>query len=254
MSNSDVLVEGFARCGVRRSARDYLRERHSEIKIVGNDEEANCVVYVAVNLTNGKIYVGATEKGTSARRQKHLANAKRGMSGKFYTALRKYGADEFEFVTIETCSCFFSALDSERKWIECLRPEYNLTSGGGGVKGLKFSEESKRKMSLAKKGRPAAWLSGPNAEDIKRRLSENWQFRPERMVTDETKKKLRANARKANEARRRAVKCVTDGKQFNSVTDAALFYNTDTASIINWIKGIKSKRGLRFEYLDECAV
>ena len=75
------------------------------ISVVGDNPA--CIVYAAINTLNGKVYVGATEKGLAGRRQKHLANAKRGQSGKFYTAIRKHGPEAFHFVPLCAATDFF---------------------------------------------------------------------------------------------------------------------------------------------------
>jgi len=112
------------------------------------------LVYMAINLVNDKIYIGATEKGLSSRRARHFWNAKTGRPGKFYNAIRKYGKNKFSFVEVLKCKDFWEALREEELYIKALKPHYNLTAGGGGVKGYKFSAESRAKMSAAKLGKP----------------------------------------------------------------------------------------------------
>lgn len=107
------------------------------------------------------MYVGMTEKGLPVRKAQHLWHAKNGSKGHFYNAIRKYGADSFVWHVVEEWPDYFSALAAERKSIRILRPAYNLTEGGGGVKGLRHSSESKAKMSAAKKGKPSVWTHTP---------------------------------------------------------------------------------------------
>jgi hypothetical protein len=192
------------------------------------------ILYQAVNQINGKRYVGLTEKGFVARKMKHLANAKRGQSGKFYTAIRKYGAENFIFEELITCYDYWDGLEKERQFIVALRPEYNLTAGGGGVKGLKFSIESRAKMSAAKKGKKGhpcpEWVKLKNAE----------LRRAERGIIK-------------HPSRYRAVYSITDDLVFESVKAAASHYSTHPAQIIYWASGGKSRRGLKFKYLKESA-
>jgi len=126
------------------------------------------IIYQAVNLVNGKRYIGLTEKGLLARKIKHLANARNNKTGKFYTAIRKHGPNSFHFAELTSCRDYWHGLEVERLYISLLQPEYNLTSGGGGVKGFKFSVESRAKMSAAKKGKIGhpcpEWLKQKNAE------------------------------------------------------------------------------------------
>jgi len=110
------------------------------------------VVYVAINTLNNKLYVGATRIGVEGRKRAHLATARKGGNGPFYAAIRKYGEHSFEFVTFAVCRDFFHCLEVERQLIAEIRPEYNLTLGGGGSFGYVWSEASKAKVSASKKG------------------------------------------------------------------------------------------------------
>lgn len=254
LSNADVMIEGFARCGVRRTAAQWLSFRDT-VSVRDNEKEASCIVYAAVNTINGKIYIGATEKGLAARARKHFANAKRGQSGKFYTAIRSYGAELFEFVVLATCSDFWSALEIERQMIARLKPEYNLTDGGGGIKGFKFSAQSRAKMSEAKKGKRCGWLHGPDVDNIKKKLSDSAKRRKGTYrLTEANKESLRANARKANVARRKPIKCETDGNVFESAALAARHYGLTSGMVSYIAKGLHaSRRGLIFSYLPKAA-
>jgi group I intron endonuclease len=207
-----------------------------------------CIVYQALNTNNGKRYVGATERGLRVRKRKHLANAKRGQAGKFYTAIRKHGASAFVFSVLVECRDFWHALEEERRLIEEMKPEYNLTEGGGGVKGLQFSAQSKAKMSASAKKRWHAIYPPRTEEEKKERLT-----RLHRKGTKISDPRLLAERRsimqKATEARQRPVRCVTDNIPFVSATRAASHYGISTASIVLYCqKKVKPKSGLVFEY------
>lgn len=216
--------------------------------------EPMCIVYQALNTANGKCYVGATEKGLRVRRRKHLANAKRGQSGKFYTALRKHGPAAFTFSALTECRDFWHALEEERRLIAELQPEYNLTDGGGGVKGLRFSTEAKAKMSASAKKRWHAIYPPRTEEEKKERLT-----RLHRKGTKITDPHLLAKRRQIMQAlverQQRRVRCVTDDISFVSATKAACQYGVSTASIILYCqKKVKPKSGLVFEYEERAHV
>lgn len=207
------------------------------------------VVYVATNKVNGKCYIGATQKGVLARRWIHFWHARNGRPGKFYNAVRKHGEDAFEFRPLRACSDFFDALDHERRFIAKMRPEYNLTSGGGGVKGLKFSDESRRKMSEAKKGKPGLWARVSMPQHIRDKLA-HLRRTENRVLSEQTKEKMRLNARKANAARRKRVVCLNDGIEYESTTAAAAAYGLHSGQITYYCQGAhKSRRGLAFKYV-----
>lgn len=189
------------------------------------------LIYQAYNLRNDKRYIGLTEKGIRARKMKHLANANRGQAGKFYTAIRKHGPDAFLFSELVTCEDYWHGLEVERMYISLLKPEYNLTEGGGGVKGFKFSDESRKKMSLAKKGRVGhpcpAWLKKKNSELRKAEKG---------AVKNYFKKKVYSK---------------NDNLFFDSATAAAVHYGVSLQQISSWCLGRKSRRGIVVHYIEE---
>lgn len=193
------------------------------------------IIYQAVNMLNGKRYIGLTEKGLRTRKMKHFGNAKRGQVGKFYTAIRKHGAGNFHFAELVSCKDYWRGLEVERLYISLLKPEYNMTAGGGGVKGLKFSDASKAKMSAAKKGKPGhpcpEWLKAHNA-DLRR--AEKGKKRPTRC---------------------KRVYCVTDDLTFENGTKAALHYGVTRSAISDWCSGNTApqgkNKGLVFRFYDE---
>lgn len=129
-------------------------------------------VYAISNNVNGKIYIGQ-HSGSCLKRylRSNITEALRGKKGKahLYAAIRKYGAGAFSIQAIVT------PLDKEQmdklevffiRSLESMNPEigYNLTAGGGGMLGMKFSEQSKAKMRAAR-------LGFVHSETAKRRMS-----------------------------------------------------------------------------------
>lgn len=108
---------------------------------MSGDWTKKCIVYQALNIKNGKRYIGATIKGLHARKMRHFNCARLGHPGKFYTAIRSHGPDAFVFTEMMECRDFFHALEEEERLIAELKPEYNVTAGGGGVKGHSPSPE-----------------------------------------------------------------------------------------------------------------
>jgi hypothetical protein len=128
-----------------------------------------------------------------------------------------------------------------------MKPTYNMTIGGGGVKGHKHSEEVKAKMSSAKKGKPARKKS----EDEKRRASE-LRKGVSYIPTASQVAAMRVNAALANEKRRKRVIFLTDGKIYNSLTEATKVYGLTTGQVAYYCKGNhRSRRGLNFRYLGD---
>lgn len=110
-------------------------------------------VYLATNRINGKRYIGATGKSVDNRRREHLRMAARGLVGcrRFYAAIRKYGADSFEWMTLVECETFDEALAHERKLISEIKPEYNLLPGGQGHRATAGKLRGPQSPELVKK-------------------------------------------------------------------------------------------------------
>lgn len=113
----------------------------------------NPKVYLAA-FPNGKLYVGITTATLEIRKYEHESRARNGSNYAIHNAIRKYGNPKWEVLNI--CSSFEEAKELERKYIKELNSMspngYNLTEGGDGSKGHKFSEEQRRKLSEAHKG------------------------------------------------------------------------------------------------------
>lgn len=116
--------------------------------------------YKITNLINNKMYVGCTTTSLKARWRKHVNAAKENSKYMIQKAIFKYGSSNFEIIMLETYSSKEDMFAGEIKLITSLNTYnsphgYNETVGGECfMLGKKHSEESKKKMSLASKGKP----------------------------------------------------------------------------------------------------
>ena len=125
-------------------------------------------IYKITNKLNGKVYIGQSID-IDTRWKQHI-NAKDDML--IHKSIQKYGAKNFSFKVLLECPAEMLN-DWERDMIslyDCISPNgYNLTEGGGGCK---CSEETRLKMSEAKKGKPS-WNKGiPCSEETRLKMSE----------------------------------------------------------------------------------
>ena len=102
-------------------------------------------IYLIKNKINGKRYVGQSQKSINESTEYYG-------SGKIICkAINKYGKDNFTKIILQECNDFDELNASEIYWIEelnCKVPNgYNLTDGGGGVKGLIFSDKRRKQTS-----------------------------------------------------------------------------------------------------------
>jgi group I intron endonuclease len=118
--------------------------------------------------------VGKTKRSLDQRWKEHVRNAVKGRAEMpLYAAIRKHGPEAFEHRTLQECPSESELDAAERRWIAELgtfRKGYNATEGGDGVKGLRHTEETKRRMGEARKGeKNVNW--GGLSEEHKRNIS-----------------------------------------------------------------------------------
>lgn len=109
------------------------------------------VVYLIINLVNGKKYVGQTIKTVAKRFNEH--SHEKTFIGR---SIRKHGKENFRYGVIESCTSKSEMDYWEKFFIANLKTKppngYNLTDGGEGCTG--FAEEVRAKMSVKHKGVP----------------------------------------------------------------------------------------------------
>lgn len=130
-------------------------------------------IYRILNKIDGKTYIGYTSQLPNKRFAVHRAMARKTYPkiGKsyLYNSMRKYGIENFLFDILAQGDNDEDGLKiAEPIFIEIFKPEYNMTSGGEGLRGYKHSEEAKRKRSLKMKGRTCSVLTKAKISSTKR--------------------------------------------------------------------------------------
>ena len=147
------------------------------------------IIYQITNKITNDVYVGKTSQTFKKRINSHKSIAKRGKGSFLHKAIRKYGIENFSFHVLEENIVDEPTL-SEREifYIKSIQPRYNLTSGGDGMSGYKqtkdhiekrvssyrgksLSEETKKKLSLSKKGRVSNRKGVKLSEETRRKMS-----------------------------------------------------------------------------------
>lgn len=117
-------------------------------------DEKQWKLYVHTNMINGKRYVGITSKKKVEHRWNHGEGYKE--SPRFYSAIKKYGWDSFSHDVIFDGLTEIQAKDAESYFIDLWKTNdleygYNLTTGGEGTPGYHPSDETRQKLSEARK-------------------------------------------------------------------------------------------------------
>jgi group I intron endonuclease len=106
-------------------------------------------IYLITNSINEKKYVGKTSLSAPDRWKQHLNDTQKGRNGRIGRAIRKYGKDSFQIITIDNASNNERACEFEKYYIALYETHkksigYNLTMGGDGGT---FTEEGRKKLS-----------------------------------------------------------------------------------------------------------
>jgi len=122
------------------------------------DNHFNGKIY-KIEFPNGKVYIGQTFRSLEQRQKEHKKDANSGNTRLLYNALRKYDmVDTFELIEIDNADTEEELCEKEIMYIGMYESfdekyGYNMTYGGEGSNGYKFTDEDKIKMSKAQKKR-----------------------------------------------------------------------------------------------------
>ena len=174
-------------------------------------------IYLIVNKVNGKTYVGQRKSSKEWYADSYMGSGKH-----LKAAQNKYGIENFEKFLIQYCYSKEETNKAEKFWIAEYRrrgkAEYNIADGGTGGnlgeevarliseanrgnqnhKGKHHSEESRKKMSEAHKGRPSYWRGKHLTEEAKRKSSESHKGKH---LTEEQKRKISESLKGKNKGR-----------------------------------------------------
>lgn len=195
-------------------------------------------------MVNNKIYIGQTVRGLEERIAEHKRHKKTVM-GK---AFAKYGMSSFTIEEIDRASSLEELNLKEIEYIKkynCISPNgYNLCEGGGNTTGYHHRDESKLKMSSAKKGTKTGsdnpFYNKHHAEEQRKSWSKQ---RRGRTLSKEWRERIGQSAWIK-------IRNIDTGEVFSSVKEAGKKYNVASTNICKVLKGKrKTCRGCRWEYV-----
>ncbi len=218
------------------------------------------IVYQHKNKINGKIYIGITMQEPE-KRWKYGEGYK--TSPHFYSAIQKYGWDNFEHTILFQNLTKEEACRKEQELIakfNSMNREfgYNSTSGG---EMFVMNEETKQKISQAMMGNKNG-LGHPCSEEKKRKISEAQKGRT---LTEEHKQKLSEAAKKRHTScseqakkniqkasHKKPVYCEELNKIFESVQECSRQLGIPATNISKLCKGRgKTLKGYHLKYYDD---
>jgi group I intron endonuclease len=136
-------------------------------------------IYKLTNTINGKSYIGFTSKAPEKRWAAHLEKAHAKKNVYLYDAINKYGWENF------TKEVIYCSQDAEhtlsvmepyfiREYNTFFTDEhgYNMTRGGEGTLGAKFSDERKIAISIRLKGSGNSFFGRHHTDETKQKVSE----------------------------------------------------------------------------------
>ena len=172
-------------------------------------------IYIHINKKNGKVYIGQTCQ-VPEYRWNHGNGYKQ--NSHFYSAIEKYGWDNFEHKILYTGLSLEEANYLEKVMIQRYHsnnPLYGYNSECGGSNKVP-NDRTRDKMRASAALRPIV------SEDTKRKISEKSRGR---MISDETREKMSIAAQKREQEREgrktKKVRCVNTGEIFPSLRAAA---------------------------------
>ena len=228
-------------------------------------------IYLITNIVNGKKYIGLSNNG-QRRMLEHLSPKSACKTTNLSKAFRKYGKESFDFSVLEYVYCESDLAAREVFWIEKLKPEYNMNTGGLGNSGRSVSSELKIKLRECGK---KYWESLPVDKKLKVISSNLTGPKKGHAVSIETREKLRAaNLNKkqsaltvkkraaklsvsmiGNSSGNKAVIAINNGSkvaEFDSVLLAAKSMNIHPSNISKVLKGNqKTAGGYGWQYLSK---
>lgn len=233
MNVCDICNKQFSSLG---SLSRHLVNIHGANPKLKSDQDTNIynfIFYMHTCIINNKRYIGATTQKSIEARWKNGNGY--GFNSELTKDIETYGQEAFIHEEVSRNSCTISeAKKIEEFYIKKLKPEYNKT-----IRGIKIISPNATKAMQSKMKENPDW-SKHKVQDCLKWQKEN----PEKM-----KQIRQQNARKATEARKRSVICITNGKTYNSISEAVKDTGCSQSKISACCLGyINSTKGFSFKY------
>ena len=151
-------------------------------------------IYMIENIINGKKYIGSAVN-INKRWYQHRYTLNKNTHDNSYlqNAWNKYGKEKFCFIILEETNQM-NLIDREQYYIDLynvIEFGYNLSPTAGNTLGFRFSEKSKERMSLIKKGKKSTRKNYVMSKETKKKISDSNKINQKgRKHSEETKRKM----------------------------------------------------------------
>lgn len=241
LSNNSFLLFPSTLNKIEKIYKDPLHQR--KLKHKENIEKIG--VYAWYNNINGKFYIGSGDPlylRISDYYQKWYMESRSNLY--IIRALSKYGIGNFTLYILEYTNGD-QLIECEQKWIDLLKPEYNLNPNAGNSKGYIHTLESIEKMKNLAKGRKHS-KEVKEAMSLNRRGENNSFFNKKHSL--DTLSLIRTAALNRKKASKPGIEVEIKDIETNSITvfssirKAAISINSDIKTILRREKLESDKR------------
>ena len=235
-----ILKYGDRDFGIKNGNRKYYTK-----------EELQNSVYIHIVNENNKCYIGQTSRNPKDRWK---GNGSEYVGQVFYNSIKYYGWDNISHVVLCHGLSEEEANEMEILLISIFKTTnrdefgYNVANGGNGVG--QHSEETRKKLSEANKGKYKGekhpMYGKPRSEETKKKMSEAHKGKHH---SEESKKKI-SEAHKGKHKgvnNPKAKKVFSDGKIFSTAKECAEYYNVNYGTMKNWLQG---RRKMPSEFIE----
>lgn len=221
-----------------------------------------CGIYQIRNKLNGRIYIGSAVDMPKRHYQHwHKLNRNKHHNAYLQADWNKSGSDAFEFYCLEIVENPINLLDREQVWLDQYHDFqnlcYNIRKLASSNLGIKYSEESKRKLSESHKGKSSRGKGYSLSEETKKKLR---AANLGKTISTETKAKIASahhgKPKSVSSIQKRTLKVQKAVKQFTlagvfmakfqSATIASKETNVERTGIVQCCRGGRKSAGKFF--------
>ena len=190
-------------------------------------------IYKITNTINNEFYIGSAVNLYN-RCSSHFSRLIKNKhhSRILQNSFNKNGPNSFRFEIIELCN-IENLIYREQFYLDTFKPKYNICKIAGSPLGRKQTEETKRKLSLMRKGQK-------RSKEANLKCSITHKKRGNKPTKECLNKSKQICSKK--------VINILTNQQFNSLKEASIYYNIDYKQLSNKLLG-KRKNNTNLKYL-----